>query len=343
MPLSDWKKEFPVASAALEKARANHRIGQAYLLTGDNPELLADFAEGWAMTAACMTHTADGAACGQCPSCKAFANGSYTEICRIAPQSKARQITKEAVNEFLRQMTLTVPAGMLKVGLISEADCMNSEAQNAFLKTLEEPSDHTMMLLTTTNPLRLLPTIHSRCQRIKLLKNRIDFNTLVSPDFLQLLATIHRGAGSRAAFSASAALADHFATLKDSAKAAVEESWDPQLDALAADAPKQRELLKKQKEERIHAEYLRLRQASLECLQSWFQQRFLIATGVPTDRLPQQEFLAVGDAASRKPPTTAEAEEDMISVQKCLTSLQLPLVPEDIALDAFCLEICRKA
>jgi DNA polymerase-3 subunit delta' len=87
----------------------------------------------------------------------------------IRPRMKSRRIGVEEIRNLEHTLHLAAPGGACKVGVITEADRMNDQAANAFLKTLEEPPNNTLLLLLTDNPQRLLPTILSRCVRLPLL------------------------------------------------------------------------------------------------------------------------------------------------------------------------------
>jgi DNA polymerase-3 subunit delta' len=84
----------------------------------------------------------------------------------IRPESKSRRLTVAQIRELEHELQLKSRAGGLKVGLVYSADRMclgKAEAANAFLKTLEEPPDHTVIFLTSDRPDQLLSTIRSRC------------------------------------------------------------------------------------------------------------------------------------------------------------------------------------
>jgi DNA polymerase-3 subunit delta' len=87
----------------------------------------------------------------------------------VRPRMKSRRIGVEEIRNLEHTLHLAAPGGACKVGVIIEADRMNDQAANAFLKTLEEPPNNTLLLLLTANPQRLLPTILSRCVRLPLL------------------------------------------------------------------------------------------------------------------------------------------------------------------------------
>lgn len=86
----------------------------------------------------------------------------------VCPRSRSRRILIDEVRELEREMYLCAPAGAWKVGVIVDADRMDDQPANAFLKTLEEPPPGCLLLLLTANPAFLLPTIRSRCVNLVL-------------------------------------------------------------------------------------------------------------------------------------------------------------------------------
>jgi len=85
----------------------------------------------------------------------------------IRPVNKMRQIGVDAVRRLVRTVSHSANQGGRKVGVILDADRMNTQASNAFLKTLEEPPEDTTLLLLSTRPNDLLDTIRSRCMTFK--------------------------------------------------------------------------------------------------------------------------------------------------------------------------------
>ena len=162
---------------------------------------------------------------------------------------------------------------------------------------------------------------------------------MVPKEYLETLATLHRKAGTRVALRAVAALQELFGTLQEKAKETVEANWDPQWDDLAAEDKSLRKQVEKQKADKIATEYLRLREVYLNTLQAWFQQRYLVAAGIPEATLPQPEFLPYAKDTAK--PTIEEAEEDNLAVGTFLRALKAN-VPEELDLAAFALQVCRK-
>jgi len=97
MSFADFAERYPRLCQCLQQAKANDRSGQAYLLVGDTPGLLEDFAMAWAQTAACTGGRTDGAACGKCQPCRLFQMKAYPECFILRPQSKSRTITVDSM------------------------------------------------------------------------------------------------------------------------------------------------------------------------------------------------------------------------------------------------------
>lgn len=109
---------------------------------------------------------APGEGCGSCPDCRMIGNGSHPDIHFMAPSSKSRLIVIDQIKELQRKVYLRSYGDNWKIFIIQDADRMNGSTQNAFLKTLEEPPEKTILILITNQPGHLLPTIRSRCQKV---------------------------------------------------------------------------------------------------------------------------------------------------------------------------------
>lgn len=127
----------------------------------------------------CTQPGADGLACNRCRGCQLRAAGTHPD--RVVLTLEARddgKLRSEIVIDQIRELggrLATKPAfGGWQVALIDPADRMNHAAANALLKTLEEPSDNTVMILVAETPERLPATIRSRCQRLDLRPPELD-------------------------------------------------------------------------------------------------------------------------------------------------------------------------
>jgi DNA polymerase III subunit delta' len=189
----------------------------------------------------------------------------------IRPKMKSRRVGVDEIRNLEHTLHLAAPHGACKVGVIVEADRMNDQAANAFLKTLEEPPQNTLLLLLTANPQRLLPTILSRCIGLSLLGGR----SLLEDGGEELVAALNRAATRgfgtpvgalhlKAAFSSF--LADRRSDADAAAKAAEKEEVSAYRDATDGAWLKEREAFHKAAAE---AEYLESRSRLFDVLMAW--------------------------------------------------------------------------
>lgn len=109
----------------------------------------------------------DGTACGVCLACRKIDAGNHPDVKIITPAGKTREIKIDAIDGMNELSSFRPFEGAWRLFLIQDADRIRIEAQNHFLKTLEEPPSATMFVLLTEFPRRLLPTIRSRCQQVR--------------------------------------------------------------------------------------------------------------------------------------------------------------------------------
>ena len=111
--------------------------------------------------------------CRTCRGCRALEHGNHPDLHRLAPTGAGVVIPiggreERGVRDLVRDLALMPVEGGARVAVITAADRMTEDAQAAFLKTLEEPPPGTVLVLTASDEERLLPTIRSRCVRIRL-------------------------------------------------------------------------------------------------------------------------------------------------------------------------------
>lgn len=159
----------PQAISLLQAAITHDRLHHAYILSGQHLSEANDIAHAAAQTLLCQQRTAIGpvVACGECPACRTVDNGNHPDFVRLSPNDKDI-IPIQPVRDLASRLALRSSEGGMKVALISSADQMNPAAQNALLKTLEEPPGPTCFFLTVRRYNALLPTVRSRSQRIRL-------------------------------------------------------------------------------------------------------------------------------------------------------------------------------
>lgn len=158
------------AVSALAGAVASGGWMHAYLFAGPEGVGKAALARQFAQALNC---TGDEPPCGDCPQCRRIEAGIHADVFTVTvevveegPQRKA--ISIDQVREVERLAALSPFEGRIRVVIIDPADGMTAGAQNAFLKTLEEPPPSVAFVLLATEPERLLETVQSRCQRIEL-------------------------------------------------------------------------------------------------------------------------------------------------------------------------------
>jgi len=137
--------------AVIEQAIARQRLSHSLLLHGDDQETLA--AVALAIADRLLNVPAASAA---------FPPDQHPDCFMLRPAGKMRQISADATRELIGKVQVSPAVAPRKVAILHEVDRMNTAAANVFLKTLEEPPAHTTLLLLTTRPYALLPTIRSR-------------------------------------------------------------------------------------------------------------------------------------------------------------------------------------
>lgn len=110
-----------------------------------------------------LCNASAGKPCGQCKSCLLLAAGSHPDNFLLQPEEADKAIVVDQVRRLVDFVSQTAQLGGRKVVLIEPVEAMNLNAANALLKSLEEPSGNTVMLLVSHQPSRLLPTLRSRC------------------------------------------------------------------------------------------------------------------------------------------------------------------------------------
>ena len=154
MSIVSWPETLAGTPAVtvIEKALQRDRLAHSLLLHGDDLDTLVVVAQAIADRLL-----------NEAPAARHFAPENHPDCFALRPAGKMRQISAEATRELIGKTQVSPTVGRRKVAIIYEADRMNAAAANIFLKTLEEPPGLTTLLLLTTRPYALLPTIRSRC------------------------------------------------------------------------------------------------------------------------------------------------------------------------------------
>jgi DNA polymerase-3 subunit delta' len=167
---------YPWLEAPWQRLLAGRgRPAQALLLAGPRGVGKGALALAWAQALLCEAPLADGAACGACPACHWFGTGGHPDFRLVTLQEKtgkegetrmATAIEVDQAREAVDYVQLSTYRAGFRVVLVNPAASLNLAAANALLKVLEEPPLHTVFVLVSDQPRRLLPTIRSRCTRL---------------------------------------------------------------------------------------------------------------------------------------------------------------------------------
>jgi len=160
------------ARDAFARTLAADRMPHAYILTGGSAHVRRDVILAIASAINCpvalqqQPPSAD--ACGRCESCEKFARGTHPDFHVLTGTGASGQVAIETVRDMIVRLALLPNEAQVRVIAVHEATALAGPAANALLKTLEEPPARTLFVLATAAPDQLLPTIKSRCQRLRL-------------------------------------------------------------------------------------------------------------------------------------------------------------------------------
>ncbi|WP_321436676.1 DNA polymerase III subunit gamma/tau [uncultured Bacteroides sp.] len=175
-------------TTTLKNAIASQKLAHAYLFCGPRGVGKTTCARIFAKTINCLNLTADGEACNECESCKAFNEQRSYNIHEL---DAASNNGVDDIRLLIEQVRIPPQIGKYKVYIIDEVHMLSTAAFNAFLKTLEEPPKHALFILATTEKHKLLPTILSRCQIY-------DFNRISVQDTVNHLTYVAQKEGINA-------------------------------------------------------------------------------------------------------------------------------------------------
>lgn len=149
-----------------QKAIESHKVSHAYILTGEAGMGRKSLANAFALTLLCEKGKSE--PCMECHACKQVLSGNHPDLIYVTHEKPA-SIGVDDIREQINDTVMVRPySSYYKVYIVDEAEKMTQQAQNALLKTIEEPPSYAIIILLTTNQEAFLPTILSRCVQLKL-------------------------------------------------------------------------------------------------------------------------------------------------------------------------------
>ena len=203
----------------IQNAVSQDKVSHAYILNGERGSGKKMLADLFAMTLQCEEHTPN--PCGECHSWKQAKSGNHPDIIHVKHE-KTNTISVDDIRTQVNNDIVIKPySSPYKIYIIPEADLLSVQAQNALLKTIEEPPAYAVIFLLTENAESLLPTIMSRCVMLKLrnikttLIKKYLMEQMQIPDYqADICAAFAQGNMGRAIMLASS---EHFNEIKEEA------------------------------------------------------------------------------------------------------------------------------
>ncbi|MFF5996979.1 DNA polymerase III subunit gamma/tau [Lysinibacillus sp. KU-BSD001] len=163
----------------LQNALLASKTTHAYLFSGPRGTGKTSTAKIFAKALNCENAPAN-EPCNECATCLSITEGSHTDVIEFDAASNSRV---EEMRDIIEKVRFAPAAARFKVYIIDEVHMLSTSAFNALLKTLEEPPEHAVFILATTEPHKLPATIISRCQRF-------DFKRLSTQDILERMKVV---------------------------------------------------------------------------------------------------------------------------------------------------------
>ena len=152
----------------LRKRLVNNRHRHAYLISGVPQIGKMALAQRFAATLQCEHEEMGERPCGVCASCHLLLGGNHPDLIIARADEKTGAIKIDAIRELMRTIALKPYSSPYRVAILENFDNAQDRAQDALLKTLEEPPPHVVLLLLVSSPKSVLSTITSRCQSLPL-------------------------------------------------------------------------------------------------------------------------------------------------------------------------------
>ncbi len=305
-----------------EKIISTNRLGQGYLVVGDDLDELKSFV--YELIALVVKKQYQGPV------------EHYQYLAQLRPRSMSRIIKVDEMRAFEKHFQLHSEKGWLRIGVVWECDRIVEQGQNSFLKTLEEPTPSALIILVTTRQSAMLPTIRSRCQLIPL---RTGGNYKIEIDeerMIKALALLKPGSGAEIAMQAATILKELFESLNETAAQQV-----TLLSAQAEELPEEKKEREATNKALLKSQYLALRENYSSLIYTWFSQLVLLANGVADDLIPHGEFFNYAKPEWLSSLTVEQAEYQLTACQTFCGRINLN-VKDEMLIDDFALSAAEK-
>jgi DNA polymerase-3 subunit delta' len=189
------------AKRLIQRSLAAGRIPHGYMFKGPEGVGKRLFARGVAAAVNCRDLSTVGA-CGSCTSCKKFRSMNHPDFLVVSPEKGVIKINQ--IRELTRELTYPPYESDMRVVVLENVHTMRREAANSLLKTLEEPPENNLLILTAESSQEILATLTSRCQVVPFLQLNIEDTTSIlvgrgiELEVAQLLARLSEGSPGKA-------------------------------------------------------------------------------------------------------------------------------------------------
>ncbi len=149
-----------------KNALERHQVSHAYILTGEAGMGRKSLANAFAMALQCEAGGSD--PCGVCHSCRQFLSGNHPDVIYVRHEKAGSIGVDDVRGQIINDVEIKPYSSPYKIYIVDQAELLTPQAQNALLKTIEEPPEYAVLFFLTTNAEAFLPTILSRCTVLKL-------------------------------------------------------------------------------------------------------------------------------------------------------------------------------
>ena len=349
MDIKYFERRFPAVVNSLKAAKKHNSLSHAYLIFSDNSDVRKEFAYKLAEIMQC-TSDGDDIPCNNCMNCQLSTKNTHPDLTVIEPISKSRKIVigkneddPDTLRWFQSRFSLSaLNRSAKKIGIILDADRLMPEAQNAFLKTLEEPPRNSYFILTSGRPRALLPTVISRCQILLMLVNKCEYEFKNSRNLFSLLEklidTSQKNIISAMEFTDEMKLM--FSDLHLEAEIKLKGEKAKELEMIESADAQVKKRFNNKFEAAISAEYAGLREKFLNAIYAWFAELYQLSLGVNHDALSSGSIIRK-DIIPLHNISVRQAEFYLKKAERFVSSMNWN-VSEDLAILEFIINVTLK-